>query len=194
MEEKPVFDLQGFHAGEREVLREVYGAHVGRVERSVSRYCRGADAECVVHEVFLALMERQEIREQFTGGDMGAWLATMAGRRALDFLRRRRRWTLLDDPRSLEGKLEPVGEEETLLHLDQVRRLNEAMEQFTREVLPRCGEDLARVFEVRFRSWLGQTEAARELNIPRTTLIHREQRLLRRLGPFLKRFFRVDRT
>lgn len=194
MEEKPVFNLRGFHAGEREVLREVYGAHVGRVERSVSRYCRGADAECVVHEVFLSLLERREVRERFTGGDLGAWLATMAGRRALDFLRRRRRWTLLDDPRSLEGRLEPVAEEEALLHEDQVRRLNEAMEQFSTEVLPRCGEGLARVFDARFRCWLDQTEAARKLGIPRTTLIHREQRLLRRLGPFLKRFFRVDRT
>ena len=101
-------DLEGFYAGDRAVLTAVYRRHVARVERAVSRYCRGADAECVIHDVFLKVIERSEVRRQFTGGDLGAWLATIAARSAVDFLRRRRRWTLLDDPRSIEGQLEPV--------------------------------------------------------------------------------------
>ncbi len=193
MADKPRIDLEAFHAGERGALKEVYRAHVGRVECTVSRYCRGADAECVTHEVFLAIIERREVRERFTGGDMGAWLATMAGRMAKDFLRRRRRWTLLDSPVSLEGRLEPVVDEEDMIHEDQVRHLREAMDRFSEEVLPRCDERLAEVFELRFRRWLGQTTAARELQIPRTTLIHREQSLMRRLGPFLRRVFSKDR-
>jgi RNA polymerase sigma factor (sigma-70 family) len=182
-------DLEAFHAGAREVLARVYREHVGRVERAVSRYCRGVDAECVVHEVFLAVIERPEIRQQFTGGDLGAWLATMAGRRAIDHLRRRRRWTLLDDPRDLEGRLEPVDEEEGLLHRDQVAHLEAALQRFAAEVLPGLDRRLVPVFEQRYLQRRSQAEAARRLGLARTTLIDREQRLLRTLGPFLARCF-----
>jgi RNA polymerase sigma-70 factor (ECF subfamily) len=186
-----VIDLEAFHAGDRRVLAEVYHRHLGRVSRSVSRYCRGADAECVIHDLFLALLERRDMRESFRGGDLGAWLATLAGRRALDHLRRRTRLTLLDDPRSLEGKLEPVEEEQGLLHRDQVRRLERALDRFAEEVLPKLTPKLVEVFRARYREpYRSQIEAAAELGIPRTTLIDRETRLMRYLGRFLRRHLR----
>jgi RNA polymerase sigma factor (sigma-70 family) len=184
-------DLEAFHAGDRRVLTEVYHRYLGRVSRSVSRYCRGADAECVIHDLFLALVERREVRESFKGGDLGAWLATLAGRRALDHLRRRRRFTLLDDPRSLEGKLEPVEEEQGLLHRDQMRRLERALDRFAEEVLPKLTPKLAEVFRARYREpYRSRMDAAAVLGIPRTTLIDRETRLMRYLGRFLRRHLR----
>lgn len=183
---RPEMDLEGFYAGDRAVLTAVYRRHVARVERAVSRYCRGADAECVIHEVFLKVIERAEVRRQFAGGDLGAWLATIAARSAVDFLRRRRRWTLLDDPRSIEGQLEPVDEEEGLLHRDQVRHLEQALERFARQKLPALGEPLAQIFEIRFRQRVSQKQGARLLGIPRTTFIDREQRLMKHLARFLR--------
>lgn len=176
-----------FHAGGREVLTWVYREHVARVERAVSRYCRGVDAEGVVHEVFLMLIERPDVRKTFSGGDLGAWLATIAARRAIDHLRRQRRWTLLDDPRSLEGKLEPVDEEQGLIHRDQLARLEAALEGFAAEVLPELDERQASIFEQRYVQRRSQVEAAQRLGLARTTLIDGEQRLLRRLGPYLAR-------
>lgn len=184
-------DLERFYAGDRSVLAAVYRRHVARVERAVSRYCRGADAECVIHEVFLGVIERSEVRRQFTGGDMGAWLARIASRRAVDFLRRRRRWSLLDDPRSLEGELAPVDEEQGLLHRDQIKHLEQALERFARQVLPRLGEHLSQIFELRFRQHLSQKQGAGVLGIPRTTFIDREQRLMKHLGRFLKEEFQI---
>lgn len=184
-----VIDIPGFHAGRREVLAEVYRRHVGRVERAVSCYCRGADAECVVHDVFVSLLERAEMRQAFGGGDLSAWLCTIARRRAIDHLRRSRRWSPVDDPRSLEGKLPPIEEEESLLHRDQVRHLEAALEQFSSEELPRLKSRLGQVFELRLRQRLSQVEAARSAGVPRATLIDRERRLMERLGRFLQRYF-----
>jgi RNA polymerase sigma factor (sigma-70 family) len=180
-------DLEGFHAGDRHVLEQIYRRHVGRVERAVSRYCRGVDAECVVHEVFLSLIERAEVRRQFTGGDLGGWLATIGARRAVDYLRKSKRMTAIDDPRSLEGKLEPIDEEAQLLQEDQARHLRAALDRFQAEHLEGLGPKLAQVFSLRFCEQLSQSEAARRLGIPRTTLIEREGRLLKRLGRFLQR-------
>jgi RNA polymerase sigma-70 factor, ECF subfamily len=184
---EPEIDLQRFHAGERQTLTDVYRRHVGQVEGAVSCFCRGAEAECVVHEVFLRIVERPDVRRQFTGGDLGAWLSTIARRRAVDHLRRDRRWTLLDDPRSLEGQLPPLEEEEDLLHRDQLHHLDVALERFSAEVLPGLDARLAEVFCLRYQQHLSQIDAARRLELPRGTLIDREQRLMRELGRFLRR-------
>ncbi len=182
-----VIDLEEFHAGGRGVLRAVYHRYVRGVERSVSRYCRGADAQCVTHDVFLSLIEKPHVRAQFTGGDMGAWLRTMATRRAIDLLRRRRRCSLLDDPCSLEGRLEPIQDEERLLARDQEEHLKRALELFSRERLPRLDQRLASVFRLRFQRHLSQKAAARELEIPRSTFINLERRLMKQLGAYLRR-------
>lgn len=182
-------DLERFYEGDRAVLEQVYRAHFSRVSSSVCRYCRGPDAEMVIHEVFVSLIDRAETRRSFQGGDMGAWLATIAARKAIDHLRRcrRRPEILLDDPASIEGKLDPLQPEEGLMHADQLRVLRQALEAFAEQTLPQLSAALADVFDARFVRHLGQSDAARRLGIARGTLIEREKALLRQLGPFLRR-------
>jgi RNA polymerase sigma-70 factor (ECF subfamily) len=184
-----MLDLERFHAGDRETLAAVYRTHVAAVERAVSCYCRGPAAECVVHEVFAMLIEREDTRRQFRGGDLGAWLATIARHRAVDLLRRERRVSLLDDPRSLEGMLPPVEEEEGLLHRDQVRQLELALAEFEAQLLPALDARLAEAYRLRIGARLPQTEAARRAGVARATFVEREQRMLRALGRFLARRF-----
>ena len=111
----------------------------------------------------------------------------MATRRAIDLLRRRRRCSLLDDPCSLEGRLEPIQDEERLLARDQEEHLKRALELFSRERLPRLDQRLASVFRLRFQRHLSQKAAARELEIPRSTFINLERRLMKQLGAYLRR-------
>ena len=186
-------DLAAFHAGQRATLAAVYRRHVAAVERAASRYCRGVEAEGVTHDVFALIVERADVRQQFTGGNMQAWLCTIAARRAIDLLRRQRRWTLLDDPRSLEGKLEPVDEEQGLLHRDQLRWLEQGLRAFATEALPSLGPRLGQVFELRFVERVSQVEAARRLGLARSTLMEREQKLVGKLGRFLRRWRRRRR-
>ena len=182
-------DLARFHAGDREEIARVYRQHVARVERAVSRYLRGSDAECVVHDLFVALLEREDLRRQFGGGEIGAWLATIAAHRAIDRVRQRRRFTLFDDPSSLDGALEPVEEEESLLDRDQRRQIRAALARFAELELPRIDRDggLGELLRLRFEEGRTQVEAAAALGLPRTTLIEREQRLMRHLARFFRR-------
>lgn len=182
-------DLNEFYAGNPAALTAVYRNHIDKVERAVSSYCRGVEAECVIHDVFLSLIEKPEMRQQFTGGDMGAWLTTIAKRRAIDALRRNKKWQLLDDPRSLEGHLPPINDEESLLHQDQIQHLQAALNLFAAKELPKLGEKLSQIYELRFKEGQSQKESARRLNIPRATCIDREQRLMKRIGQFLKQHF-----
>src|SRR5439155_15489374 len=60
------------------------------VEHAVGQVLRGADKETVVHEVFLQLMSRAELRRGFSGGGFSAWLGTVARHQAIDYWRRHR--------------------------------------------------------------------------------------------------------
>jgi len=82
--------LERFHAGEREVIEGCYRDHFRVVENAVGQVLRGADKETVIHEVFLQLMSRAELRRGFSGGGFSAWLATVARHQAIDFWRRHR--------------------------------------------------------------------------------------------------------
>lgn len=164
MAEKPIreFELEDFYAGSPSALTTIYRSYISKVERAVSCYCRRVEAECVVHDVFLNLIERPEVRRQFTGGDMGAWLSTMAKYRAIEALRRSKKWLLLDDPQSLEGHLPPLNDEEGMLHKDQIQCLQKALNRFAAEELPKLGEKLSQVYELRLKD--GQPLAFAYLN------------------------------
>ena len=97
----------------------------------------------------------------------------------------RRRWLLMDGPRSLEGKLEPIDDEQSLLHRDQLDHVKQSLEAFSGQVLPKLNRKLADVFRLRFTEGLSQTEAAQRLGVPRSTLGDREQRLLAHLNRFV---------
>lgn len=188
MDEQSALDLSGFYAGKRDVLAKLYRQHAGTLERAVSRYCRGADLECIIHNVFVSLIEDEAIRRQFKGGNIGAWLSTIASHRAIDYLRRRQRITLYDDPISLEGALDPIDVESELLKADQMKTLERLLHDFfaTTFTTPKS-HDLANVFVLRFQEHLPQHEAAKRLGIPPTTLIRREAQIMKKLQLFLKR-------
>jgi RNA polymerase sigma-70 factor (ECF subfamily) len=188
LEKRREVDLRRFHDGDRATLEHVYRAHYDRVRHAVGRYCRGTDVDTLIHEVFLMVIDRAAVRRSFKGGDLGAWLATIAANKAVDYLRRQRRHVqLTQDRRSLTAALPPLHPEDGFVHEDQLRELRQALRDFEREVVPQLKRSLVRVFEARFVRHLSQTEAAAELGIARTTLLDRERRLLRKLGPFLRK-------
>ncbi len=115
---------------------------------------------------------------------MRAWLITIAKRRAIDALRRNKKWHLLDDPRSIEGHLPPLNQEESLLHQGQIQSLQTVMNKFAVEELPQLSPQLSQVYELRFKEGQSQKESSRRLNISRATCINREQRLMKRLDRF----------
>src|SRR5262245_18368475 len=70
--------LDRFHAGEREVLDQCYRDHFRVFQSAVGQVLRGADKDTVIHDVFLQLLARSELRRGFTRGSFAAWLATIA--------------------------------------------------------------------------------------------------------------------
>jgi RNA polymerase sigma-70 factor (ECF subfamily) len=166
--------LADFHAGSREAFGAIYRDHFATVDRAVGRIIGGADKETVVHEVFLRIMTKRELRLAFQGGSMHAWLAAVARNHAIDYARHQR----LEQPSGDEADPPDVSADPA-----DVERRAEArilVERFRRDHLP---TKWAPVFELRFLRHIGQEQAARQLGIGRTTLAYREhciKRLLRR--------------
>ncbi len=149
------------------------------VSAAVGRYLRGADQETVIHEVFFKLMTDAQMRQSFRGGSLGAWLSRVARNRAIDYVRKHKRETIVPPQVALElsavkQSADPTPEQEWALFIDQFRRA----------YLPR---KWAPVFELRFTVGLSQREAAAKLGIRRTTLAYQEQRILARLRQFIRR-------
>ncbi len=171
--------LDRFHAGEREVLDQCYRDHFRVVDSAVGQVLRGADKETVIHEVFLQLLARAELRRGFTGGSFAAWLATIARHQAIDFWRRYRREHSLDQLTTANASNEPVQPVEPLERTVEARLL---VDRFRRDALP---AKWARVFEARFVSGLDQRSAAAQVGISRTTLAYQEIQIRRLLRRFL---------
>ena len=171
--------LARFHAGEREVLDQCYRDHFRVVEIAVGQVLRGADKETVIHDVFLQLLARAELRRSFTGGSFAAWLATIARHQAIDFWRRYRREHSLEQLASGGAPREPVQPIEPFERTVEARLL---IDRFRRDVLP---AKWGRVFEARFMSGLDQRSAAAQVGISRTTLAYQEIQIRRLLRRFL---------
>ena len=168
--------LRRFHDGERALMEECYRDHYDTVERAVGRVLASAsDRETAVHEVFLRLLTRRDVREGFGGGSLAAWLGTVARNLAIDCARAwsRERAVAPEDAERLAGR---AADEESALEA----RL--AIERFRRECLPAKWQ---RLFELRFLERKSQREAAAALGIARMTLIGRELRVRRLLRRFL---------
>ena len=169
-------ELARFHEGQRESLADCYRAHLRAVEQAVARYLRGADRETVIHEVFYRLLSRRELREQFRGGSLRAWLVEVAKNHAIDYVRRYSRETVVAPEEAERLADAPVA---SFTEESDARMLLEA---FCRDHLP---EKWRRVFEARFVKALGQGEAARALGMNRTTVAYQEHRIRRLLERFL---------
>jgi RNA polymerase sigma-70 factor (ECF subfamily) len=172
--------LSAFHAGERWALEECYREHASKVAAAARRLLGGVDAETILHDVFYRLLSSAKMRASFQGGNIGAWLTQVATRSAIDDLRRRRRETspLEEDGREIES----VAREGERRDADEELEAKMLVERFRKERLPPEWESL---FDARFLRQLPQRDAARELGIPRSTLVYQEQRIRALLQRFL---------
>jgi RNA polymerase sigma-70 factor (ECF subfamily) len=166
--------LPDFHAGDSATIAACYRAHYDAIFSTVTRVLQGVDAETVIHEVFCRLLSSREMRESFRGGNLGAWLATVARNLAIDFARARDR-----EVGEVGPEMHAHNPEEEIDEELEAKRL---IEQFRREVLPSQYEA---VFESRFIKQLPQREAAAGLSLPRSTLTYQEQRVRALLQRFL---------
>lgn len=168
--------LASFHRGDTTTLEGAYRAHVRSVVDEAARLLRTADAETIAHDVFLRLLSDPSMREGFRGGDLGAWLRTIARRSAIDLLRRRRREELTIDGDDLpEPPPDPTRERDE-------RDAKLLVDRFRTEILP---EKYRALFDVRFLRQLSQRDAAEALGIRRSTLAYQEERVRQLLTTFL---------
>ena len=167
-----------FHAGDRDFIGLVYRETYDTVDATVGRVLRGADRDTVVHDLYFRLLSKPELRQNFSGGSMRSWLATLAHNLAVDFWRHHRRETHLED-QDAPPLVDPMSR-----RMEERAELNLFVERFRRDGLP---EDLWPLFQARFVERLDQREAARRLGVPRTTLAYRELRVKRFLRAYLRR-------
>ena len=130
-----------------------------------------------MHEVFYRLLTRRELRENFQGGKLGAWLSRGATNLAIDHRRHARREELVDHVD--EVKIDAAAPERDAAREAHAKGI---VERFREEVLP---PKLGPLFEVRFIRQLGQYEAAEELGIARSTLVYQEQKIREMLRAFV---------
>jgi RNA polymerase sigma factor (sigma-70 family) len=162
-------DVEAFHAGHETVIRAIYLEHGAKLLRETRRYAGPAEAESVVHDVFVELLRNRALRAQSVGGALGAWLRQIARLKALEHLRRARRQPppeLSPESRSGEGSLE-------------------AREVLSRFLAAEVPDAQRQFFEMRFLARQTQVEIAAELGIPRSTLEGWEHRLTEKLRAFV---------
>lgn len=169
--------LRRFHAGDRVILAKCYRELFGTVFAVVGEVVDGTDRETVVHDLFEKLISRPEVRANFSGGSLAAWLRTLARNQAIDYTRRHSREVQFESTtaaRMAPPYSDPASASEARLLL----------ERFRRDVLP---VKWAAVFEARFVLQLTQREAAARLGMHRTTLAYQEARVRGLLHKFLLR-------
>lgn len=172
--------LERFHAGDRSVLAAVYRDHYPTVAAAVGGVLSGADREGVIHDVFLRLVESEQLRRNFTGGSVSAWLRQVAKNRAIDRYRARRRHEELDRRAVEQDPAPPAPSPSEQVEAALIDRL---VQRFTDEVLPAKWRP---VFEARFVQQLSQREAAQSLGMHRTTLAYQEARVRAALKRFIQ--------
>jgi RNA polymerase sigma factor (sigma-70 family) len=162
-------DLAAFHAGRADVVHGIYVAHGAALLRSVRAIAGPAEAEAVVHDVFVDLLRNAEMRARYQGGALFAWLRQIARFKGLEHRRRSSRLTSAELPEvgaSPEGDLEARD----VLHRFLERSVPEKQRAF---------------FGLRFIERHTQVETAARLGLPRSTLEGWEHALLDKLRTFI---------
>jgi len=154
------------------VIEEIYRETFEEVRRAAGTVLHEpADRDAVVHEVFLQLLSRRELRESHRGGQMGAWLGAIARHQALDFARRESRLTDLSAvDEATSARNEP---------LDELRR------ELVRFAASQLDPERQRLVQLRYVEGMTQMEAAAALGKPRSTLEDWEHQFKRALSAHL---------
>jgi RNA polymerase sigma factor (sigma-70 family) len=158
---------------EEQALEEAYAAYAPTVLSYVSRYVGRDEAEDVLQRTFLDAWRhagRYDPRQRFTG-----WLFTIAHRRAVDTLRRRRHQVVdVDSLRELMGE---DGRE-------MVNRFADAAE--VRAAVAQLPDHERVAVEMTYFEDLSQREIAERLDMPLGTVKARVSRGTRRLGTIIR--------
>jgi RNA polymerase sigma factor (sigma-70 family) len=162
-------DLAAFYQGRQEVIHRLYVAHGAALLRQVGRYAGKAEAEAVVHDLFVELLKNRDLRQQFKGGQMFAWLRQIGRLKALEYLRKAGRHVPQDLP---EIGISPEGDVEA----------RELLQRFLAGSVPGAQQ---RFFGLRFLERRTQVEIAACLGVPRSTLEGWEHNLIRKLRAFV---------
>lgn len=164
--------LASFHSGDKEILEYCYRCYFESAFLAAGRVVDGADQETVVQEVFCQLLSNPDLRLQYRGGSLGAWLSTIAYHRAIDFQRRRRR----------ESSLGSIAASEPIAPATLPSESTQLINRFRDQVLPAKWQQL---FELRFLAERSQRDVAQTLKISRTTLVYQEYKIRQLLRRFL---------
>ena len=166
--------LRSFHRGDRTALARCYQDYVDTVAWAVGQVLRGVDRETVVQDVFCRLASEPPLRSNFGGGNLGAWIITVARRQAIDYRRKRDREQPTDPAELPEPPPDPGSTDDSV----DLRLL---VQRFL-AVLPPKWEG---VFRTRFLERLDQRAAARKLGMHRTTLAYQEMKVRKLLRRFV---------
>jgi RNA polymerase sigma factor (sigma-70 family) len=162
-------ELAAFHEGRQEVVHRIYITHGPALLRQLRRYAGPAEAESVVHDLFVELLKNRELRQRFKGGQMLAWLREIGRLKALEHLRKAGRQVPQEMP---EVGISPERDVEAR---DLVSRFLAGFVPVTQQ----------RFFGLRFLERRTQVEIAACLGIPRSTLEGWEHSLIRKLRAFV---------
>jgi RNA polymerase sigma factor (sigma-70 family) len=162
-------DIAAFRAGHEAAIQKVYVAHAATLQSDTRRRTGPAEAEAVVHDVFLELLQNPQLRAQFTGGHLLAWLRRIARLKALEHLRRTRRPT-------------PIELAEAVISNEADLEAREVVARFLAAGVP---EEQKPFFGMRLLNGQTQVEIATHLGIPRSTLEGWEHRLIEKLRAFV---------
>ena len=153
-------------------MEAVYRRHAHALLASVRTSVGPAEAESVVHEVFVELLRNEAMRRRFTGGSLAAWLTAIARLKGMEHLRRTGRVLPAAEhvPEGSDAPPEPRLEARDIL----VRFLDKAVPL-----------QQAAFFRMRFLDCRTQVEVAAALGIARSTLEGWEHRLSDKLRRFI---------
>ncbi|WP_062515785.1 RNA polymerase sigma factor [Halobacillus sp. KGW1] len=140
-------------------FRDMYEHFYQRVYYTALKVTRDAcAAEDILQETFMKAHEKwEEIRDQ---GKAGAWLATIAHRKAIDYLRKEKRTQVvpLEEALTQPSKESPFSEVEHTCVLHQ-------MEEGIRKRVSLLSPKLRDVFQLHVTRQMSEGEIAQELNI-----------------------------
>lgn len=174
--------LERFHKGDRAILESCYEDHFQAVDHVIGSILGPVDKEMVLQEVFLKILSDAHIRKNFMGGSFHAWIVTLARNRAIDYLRHQKR------ERNIQAHYVATLKSEAHPPVHNEVEAKLLIDRFRSEHLP---TKLRPVFELRFIEQLDQYEAAKQLNMGRTTLAYQERRVRNMLRAFLLKLEKV---